>query len=156
MAEPLQGVTGNDTFTPAPDYAEYEDQADDLDEITARISILTKALKRRGVYDASVEELKRLPRAGDNEFIPSKNFQMLASKGGLAVAFQTEDIQPMIQVLEGLYQQREQLIESIYEITGISDIMRGATKADETATAQNIKAQFGSMRLKDQQREVQR
>lgn len=156
MAEPLQGVVGNDTFIPSPDFAEYEDQADDLDEITARISILTKALKRRGVYDASVEELKRLPRAGDNEFIPSKNFQMLASKGGLAVAFQTEDIAPMIAVLQGLYEQREQLIQSIYEITGISDIMRGATKADETATAQNIKAQFGSMRLKDQQREVQR
>lgn len=156
MAEPLQAVTGNDSFIPQPDFAEYEDQADDLDEITARISILTKALKRRGVYDASVEELKRLPRAGDNEFIPSKNFQMLASKGGLAVAFQTEDIAPMIDVLHGLYEQREQLIQSIYEITGISDIMRGASKADETATAQNIKAQFGSMRLKDRQREVQR
>lgn len=156
MAEPLQGVTGNDTYIPSPDYAEYEDQANDLDEITARISVLTKALKRRGVYDSSIAELKRLPRAGDNEFIPSINFAALASKGGLAVAFQTEDIQPMIAVLEGLYKQRDMLIQSIYEITGISDIMRGASKSDETATAQNIKAQFGSMRLKDRQREVQR
>lgn len=155
-AEPIQGVTGNDTFIPSPDFSEYEDQADDLDELTARISVLTKALRRRGVYDASIEELKRLARAGDNEFIPSKNFQMLASKGGLAVAFQTEDIQPTAMVLVELYKQREQLVQSIYEVTGISDIMRGATKSDETATAQNIKAQFGSMRLKDRQREVQR
>ncbi len=156
IAEPLFATLGNDTSMPTPDYVQYEDQADDLDEITGRISSLTKALKRRGVYDSSVPELKRLARAGDNEFIPTDKMQMLASKGGLAVAFQQEDIAPIAVVLKGLYEQRAQLVQAIYEVTGISDIMRGSTNANETATAQNIKAQFGSMRLKDRQREVQR
>jgi hypothetical protein len=156
MPQPLHATEGNDTYIPVPDFASYEDQADDLDEITARISNLTKALKRRGVYDANVEELKRLARAGDNEFIPSKNFAALASKGGLAVAFQSEDIAPLAQVLLALYDQRDRLLQAIYEVTGISDIMRGASDAAETATAQQIKSQFGSMRLKLRQRHVQR
>jgi hypothetical protein len=46
--------------------------------------------------------------------------------------------------------------ETIYEITGLSDILRGATVASETATAQQIKSQFGSLRIQDRQREVQR
>jgi hypothetical protein len=156
MPAPLHATEGNDTYIPVPDFASYEDQADDLDEITARISNLTKALKRRGVYDANVEELKRLARAADNEFIPSKNFAALASKGGLAVAFQSEDIAPIAQVLLALYDQRDRLVQAIYEVTGISDIMRGASDAAETATAQQIKSQFGSMRLKLRQRHVQR
>jgi len=74
----------------------------------------------------------------------------------LPAAFQTEDIGVTAKVLLELYKQRDQLIQSIFEITGISDIMRGQSNANETATAQNIKAQFGSMRLRDAQREVQR
>jgi hypothetical protein len=59
-------------------------------------------------------------------------------------------------VLAQLYQQRDQIKETIFEITGLSDIMRGVSKASETATAQNIKSQFGSLRVNRRQREVQR
>ena len=156
--EPLYGIRGNDTLIPTPDYHAYSDQAEDLDELTSRISVLTKALRRRGVYDASVKELSRLARAGDNEFIPvdGAKYAMMAQKGGLPAAFQVEDIAPAATVLMELYKQRDQLIQTIYEVTGISDIMRGASNANETATAQNIKAQFGSMRLKDRQASVQK
>ena len=59
-------------------------------------------------------------------------------------------------VLSGLYQQRSQLIQTIYEVTGISDVIRGSTNPNETATAQRLKGQFGSMRLKQRQEAVQR
>lgn len=156
MAEPLSAVSANCSFIPRSPIVEYEDQIDDLDEITDRISRLTKALKRRGVYDAAVKELKRLGRANDNEFIPLENFGAFAQGGGFQGAFQVEDLKPAIDVLTGLYAQRQQLIETIYEVTGISDIMRGSTQASETATAQSIKAQFGSARIKEAQQDVQR
>lgn len=158
IAEPLSAVLGTDSYVPSPFYAQYEDQAEDLDEITGRISMLIKALKRRGVYDASVTELRRLAKAGDNEFIPvdGQKYALLAKDGGLKAAFQSEDIDQIAKVLLGLYDQRDRLVQSIYEITGISDIIRGNSNPNETATAQSIKAQFGSMRLRDQQREVQR
>ena len=52
--------------------------------------------------------------------------------------------------------QAEQAAHSWNEITGISDILRGDTQASETATAQSIKAQWGSLRLRRSQRDVQR
>lgn len=158
MAEPIQAVVDNSDYVPCSLITEYEDQADDLDEITDRISKLTKALKRRGIYDSSVEVLKRLARANDNEFlpVPGDKYAMVAAGGGLKRAFDTEDLKPIADALLGLYQQRDMLIQAIYEITGISDIMRGASQASETATAQQLKANFGSARLKDMQQDVQR
>jgi len=156
MAEPIQGVWSNCSFVPRSPIVEYEDQIDDLDEITDRISRLTKALKRRGVYDAAVKELARLAKASDNQFIPVENFAAFIQGGGFQGAFQVEDLQPAIAVLAGLYEQRQQLIETIYEVTGISDIMRGQSQASETATAQSIKAQYGSARIKERQHDVQR
>jgi hypothetical protein len=44
----------------------------------------------------------------------------------------------------------------LYEITGMSDILRGQTNPNETATAQNIKTRFVTMRLDEKQREIQR
>jgi len=156
-AEPISATLGTDTFIPSPFYSQYEDQADDLDEITGRISHLVRALRRRGVYDASIQELRRLSRASDNEFIPvdGAKYTALASSGGLKQAFQSEDLKPLADVLMGLYDQRDRLVAAIYEVSGISDIVRGSSNPNETATAQNIKAQFGSMRLRDAQRQVQ-
>lgn len=153
---PLVSVSDTATTVPTPEFHTYRDQADDLDEITARISRLTRALKRRGVYDQAFQELKRLARAGDNEFIPVENYAALSTRGGLASAFQTEDIKTVAEVLQGLYAQRDMLIQGIYEVTGIADIMRGASDPNETLGAQKIKAQFGSTRMKRRQRAVQR
>jgi hypothetical protein len=154
--EPLRSIEDTETLVPTPEFLEYRDQADDLDEVTGRISRLTRALKRRGVYNKTVEELRRLARAGDNEFIPVDNYTALMEKGGLAAQFQTEDIQPISVVLRELYVQRDQLIQGIYEITGIADVMRGASDPNETLGAQKLKAQFGSTRLKKRQRAVQK
>ena len=156
MPEPLSYYTTSDTVIPEPEFHVYSDQADDLDEITDRISKLTKALKRRGVYDASVKELARLSNAADNQFIPVENYTALATKGGLQAAFQNEDIKPIADVLLQLYTQRDSLIQAIWEICGIGDIQRGNSDPNETLGAQQLKAQFGSQRLMRRQRAVQR
>jgi len=65
-------------------------------------------------------------------------------------------IETLVSVIVQLMQHREALKATIYEITGLSDIVRGASVASETATAQQIKAQFGSIRIQDRQAEVQR
>ena len=154
---PLIAVRTNNTSIPVPEFTLYQDQADELDRVTNRITYLIEGLKRRGVYAASVPELAQLAMAGDNDFVPSDNFASLAQKGGLAGAFQTEDISQVSAVLNGLYTQRMQVLQVIYEVTGISDIIRGGgTKASETATAQQLKAQYGSMRLRRRQDEIEK
>jgi|TARA_R110000751_G_scaffold20610_1_gene60177 hypothetical protein len=154
---PLIAVRTNNTSIPVPEFTLYQDQADELDRVTSRITHLIEGLKRRGVYDSSVPELANLATAGDNDFVPSENFSSLAQKGGLSVVFQTEDISQISAVLQGLYTQRAQVLQIIYEVTGISDIIRGGgTKASESATAQQLKAQYGSMRLRLRQDVIQK
>lgn len=155
-AEPLQAITTNDTMVPSPEFHIYKDQADGLDEIEARIDKLTRALKRRGVYDATFKELVRLSKANDNEFIPVKNYAELSTKGGLAAAFQSEDLAVLAQVLAELHSQRDLRVQTIYEVVGIADIMRGTSDPRETLGAQKIKAQFGGNRLKKRQDKVQK
>jgi hypothetical protein len=58
--------------------------------------------------------------------------------------------------LASLYEAREQIKQTIYEICGIGDILRGVTDPNETKGAQVLKSQWGSLRLQRLQREVQR
>jgi len=152
IPEPLYAVSTTDTTLPVPEILTYEDQLYELDLITQRIANLTEALKRRGVYDASFQELQRLANAEDNAFIPVDNMAMLQAGGGLANVMQEAPLDNLIKALAQLYQSRQIVVQTIYEITGISDIMRGSSASRETATAQRIKGQFGAMRLVNRQR----
>jgi hypothetical protein len=62
----------------------------------------------------------------------------------------------LIKAITALYQSRQVVIDTIYELTGISDIMRGTSASRETATAQRIKGQFGAMRLTNRQRSIEK
>lgn len=157
---PLIAVDTTDSSVPIPEYALYQDQAQELDRITARISTLIKMLKVCGVFDATGddwEQLVNLQYATDGKFLPYKGVAALNARGkGLTDAFLFWPMSEVIAALQQLYMQREQLIQSIYQLTGISDIIRGATDPNETATAQRLKGQFGSMRMQKRQKEVQR
>jgi hypothetical protein len=65
-------------------------------------------------------------------------------------------IDPAVKALKQLVEHRESIKQVIYEITGISDILRGQTDANETATAQNIKQQWGSLRIQNKQVAIQK
>ena len=56
----------------------------------------------------------------------------------------------------GLVALRKQIIEDIYQIMGMADIMRGATDPNETLGAQQLKTQYGSTRIRDKQQELVR
>lgn len=158
--EPLYGVKTTSSLEPIPEFTLYQDQADELDVIATRLYNLVGALKRRGVYDAGLEgndnQLGQLALADDNVFLPFRGFSGLMEKGGLKQAFQTEDLAPLVTAIEGLYKRAMFLVQQIYEVCGIADVMRGSSDADETLGAQQLKANFGSMRLKKRQRQVQR
>jgi hypothetical protein len=62
----------------------------------------------------------------------------------------------VVAAIQALVLLRKQLIDDVYQITGLSDIMRGATDPNETLGAQELKSQYGSIRVKDQQDELTR
>lgn len=153
--KPLFGTLTNESLVPVPDFALYQDQANQLDILAERVEGLVKALKVRGVYDSTFPELGRLLTEGDNNtLIPVKNFTAFAEKQGLKGSFDLIDLTPIAQTLEYCYKAAEQIKAQVYEITGISDILRGATEADETATAQQMKGNYASVRLRNMQDEI--
>jgi hypothetical protein len=88
--------------------------------------------------------------------VPTDKGSSLAADKGLDNAIWMWPVEKLIIVLRELYVAREQCKQVIYEITGIADIMRGQSEASETLGAQEIKAHWGTLRLKRLQREVQR
>ena len=153
--KPLFATITNETLVPVPDFTLYQDQAGELDVLTDRIQGLINALKVRGVYDASTPELARLFTEGDNNtLIPVKNYSAFSEKGGMGGAVSLVDITPIAEALNQAYAAMGQVKQQIYDITGISDIIRGASVASETATAQQIKGQYATLRLKTFQDDV--
>jgi len=153
--EPLLENTTTAEFIPRSDYVMAQDQFDQLDEINTRISWLTRGMKLVGVYDKSADGVQRmLNQATENQLIPIDNWALFAESGGLKGKIEWMPIQDVAAVLERLVMLRDQVKGQIYEVLGISDIMRGSTKASETASAQQLKAQFGSTRISEKQQAV--
>lgn len=153
---PLYAIEDNTTLVPTCLYSQYEQQAKELNRISRRINRLIDALRVRGVYDATISEMGSLEKAGDNTLIPSQGVTALMERGGLEKAIWMMPIETAAVVLKELYNQREATKQVIYELTGISDIMRSAANPNETFGAQRIKTQWGTQRLQRMQREVQR
>lgn len=155
--KPLYSTITNESLIPVPDYALYQDQAVALDNLSDKIDGLAKFLQVKGVYDSGSPELSRLfTEATNGDLIPVKNWNAFAEKQGLRGALDLVDLAPIASALAAAYQAFEQVKTQIYEITGISDIIRGQSMASETATAQQIKGQYASLRLKSYQDEVAR
>lgn len=155
--KPIYATLGNDSLIPTPDFLLYQDQANELDMLTGRIDVLTRALKVVGVYDASAEGVQRmLSENQDNKLIPVEQWAMFAEKGGINGVVNFFPLEIVINTLTQMYAARDKIKQDIYEITGISDIVRGATNANETATAQQIKGKFATLRLDNRQKEVAR
>ena len=153
--EPLYSTTTSDTLVPVPDFILYQDQANELDILSDRIDGLVKALRVRGVYDASQPSLQRLLTEGENNaLIPVDKWMAFSEKGGLKGSIDLLPLDVLSNALIQCYQARENIKAQIYEITGISDIIRGASHASETATAQQIKGQYAGLRLRSMQEEV--
>jgi len=154
-AKPLYATMTSDTLVPVADFVLYQDQATELDILTDRIDGLVKALRVRGVYDASQPALQRLLTEGDNNtLLPVDKWMAFSEKGGLKGSIDLLPLDTLSNALLQCYRARDEIKNQIYEITGISDIVRGQTAASETATAQQIKGQYAGLRLRAMQEDV--
>jgi len=154
-AKPLYATMTSDTLVPIPDFVLYQDQANDLDILSDRIDGMIKALRVRGVYDASQPTLQRLLTEGDNNtLIPVDKWMAFSEKGGLKGSIDLLPLDTLSNALLQCYRAQDEIKQTIYEITGISDIVRGQGAASETATAQQIKGQYAGLRLRSMQEDV--
>jgi hypothetical protein len=154
---PLSATMTTESLIPVPDYTEYKDQALEIDTLTARIFAIAKAIKVTGVYDAAQDGIKRMFLEGvENELVPVNQWATFSQLGGLKGTMDMLDVSGMAESLEKLIAIRAQAKNDLYEVTGLSDIIRGSSVATETATAQQLKSQWGTMRLRARQGEAAR
>lgn len=154
---PLQFLAKSNDLMPTALYALYKNQAEELNNITRRIKSLVAAIKVRGAYDGSLgDQIGKILEAEDLTIQPTDDGAMIGQAGGLDRLIWLWPIDKLVAVLMQMVQQREAVKHVIYEITGVSDIVRGQSVASETLGAQKIKEAWGTMRLKRLQKATQR
>jgi len=154
---PLFATLTDSSLVPVPDYQEYGPQAEQLNELTERIRNVTKAIKVAGVYNSQFAEIANLLNdTGENQLVAVTDWLEFAEKQGLKGSIDFLPTLDMVQTLESLLNARAQVKSDLYEITGISDVIRGAetTSGDKTATEIRTKGKYATLRLSDRQAQM--
>ena len=159
--EPAYGTKTADSLIPRPDYCYYQDQAEEIDDLTAKIGELTDWLIVKGFIPGGpssdgADAIERLLREkGKSILVPIESWQGWTERGG-ARQIDWLPLDIIIQALQAAIEARQQLVQDVFQITGIADILRGQTDPNETLGAQQLKAQTGSRRVRNTKDEIAR
>lgn len=155
---PAYGTLRRRSLTPVPDFTRYSKHLRKIDELTSRIYTLLNQVKLKafipagGDMGAAIEFA--LKSNDDSIIIPVDGVALTTgSQSNLMVMLPLRDI---AEAIGGLINTRTQLFADFDNLSGISDIMRGETEANETYGAQQLKSQYGSVRVRDKTEEIQR
>ncbi len=142
-------------YFPTPDYHLAAGLYREIDALQSRIEIITSAVKVIGVYDSSAKELGRMFREGfDNQLIPVDSWALFAEKGGIAGQIDWFPLADVVAGLDKLRELRSETIELLYQVTGLSDVLRGGGEGQYEGTGQAaLKAKFASIRVQAMQEE---
>ena len=155
--QPVWATLKPGTVIPLPDYAMYQDQAAEIDHLTTRITLLLDAMRVAGVYNAGVKELGTLlDSTAGNVLVSCDQWAVLAQSGGIKGQMDFLPLNDVAVAIRTLAEARQIIKQDLFEVTGISDIVRGQGNAGETATAQGIKSRFAALRLEERQNDIAR
>lgn len=158
---PAYATRATNSLFPVPDYLYYQDQAEEIDDLTNKIATLTGWLRMKGFMPGgpssegpdAIEQLLRLDN--DQVLVKVESWAGFAERGG-AAQIQWLPLDTIVTALREAINARRELKNDVFELTGLSDIIRGQSEASETLGAQQIKAQSASRRIALMQREMAR
>ena len=159
---PMMANLTTSQFLATSDYALALDLYDEFDIVCMRIQRLVKAVKVVGLYNASAGKgIPRMLTEGfDQDMIPVEGWSNFVEKGGIAGNMQFLPLQDIVGALDKLRDYRQELKALLDEITGMGDVIRGASQyvgnGPATATEQSIKSKFASVRMQSLQDEFAR
>lgn len=156
---PAYGTLKRRTLLPVPDYTRYAGHFAKINSLTRRIYALLDMVRMKGliaaggdVGDAVEQALKDDANAALLIPVPAAALIQGASAGFV----QWMPLEQIAAAITGLLEARRELFSDYDRLSGISDIMRGETEADETLGAQQLKSQYGSVRVREKCAELQR
>ena len=158
--EPLVINASTKEFWPTPEYFQVSDITDDIHSIVGRMILLTKAIRVRFFFDSSIAQLKSLigeTGEGGAIGIPNLEQSLMAGKGSLANLVAYFPVGEMIKGLTQMYLAFQQRMDMFYQITGISDLIRGQTNpdSDKTYGERQLEGKFALNRIEPFQRKLQ-
>jgi hypothetical protein len=157
--KPAYGTVQRGSLVPVPDVLQYRDQLEEINLLTSRIHALSDALEVKGFYPSGGAELADAIRTAVAIKTPGVTMVPIANWAAFGGSSEVIIWMPIDQVATTITQVvmlRKQIIDDIYQIIGLSDIMRGATDPQETLGAQELKTEYGSVRIRDKQQELVR
>lgn len=151
--KPLEFIKNN-SIVPSSMYKQYKNQAEELNLITGRLNKVFSAIKVVGFFNGNLQaDIEGLLSNEDLTLTPTTQTAVITD-GGLDKNIWIWPIDKLINVANMLILARNQAKQVIYEITGISDILRANTNANETLGAQKIKEAWGTLKVKRYQADV--
>ena len=146
--QPIYATISNESLIPIPDYGHYEPLAEEVDDLTNQINVLVPSLKPIMVVVAGKEGGERIvdaliePNASGITVVtieqPSMNLKGTSfSINDILSWFPSDNV---AQTLVRLFETRDRIKHTIYELIGISDILRGDLS--------DPREKFGQTRLK--------
>lgn len=154
---PAYGTLRPRTLKPVPDYVRYAGHFKKINSLTRRIYDLLDMIRMKGLIGAGGE----VGEAVEQAFRDDSNSALLinVSAAGLTQGGKLVEWLPLAEIataIQGLIEARRELFSDYDRLSGISDIMRGETEEEETLGAQQLKSQYGSVRVKEKIDELQR
>lgn len=156
--KPAYATTVRRSLVPVPDFTYIQDQLETINELTLRIHDLCDKLVVKGIVPAGTDVGDAVEAAFREEnashmLIPVPSMSMT---DGASKLVEWLPIDVVAQTILAAVEARREVIGNVQELFGIADIMRGETEAQETATAQKLKSQYGSVRIRDKVGELVR
>lgn len=157
---PLIMNQATDEFWPVPEYYQLVEILEDIHTIFSRMMACTRAIRSRVLFDANVEGLQQaLNEAWEGDAFGVSNLaQALVRAGGrLDGVVQYIPVAEMIEGLQQLYQALEQRLNSVYKLTGTSDLLQGLVTdpTQRTFGERQMTEKYALNQLADPQRKMQ-
>ena len=161
--EPLSINQSTKHFWPTPEYFQVCDIIDDIHSVVGRMIQLTKAIRIRFFFDSSVTELKTLigenwaMGEGTGMGIPDLETTLMNNKGSLSNLVAYFPVADLVNGLQEMYKAFQQRLDMFYQITGISDLIRGQTNpdSDKTFGERQMEGKYALNRIEPYQNKTQ-
>lgn len=155
--KPAYGTVERGSLKPVPSFVYIQTQLEGINTLTQRIHDLIDKLVVKGIIPSGTDVGDAVEKAyrevdAAHMLIPVPSLSM----SGANSLVEWLPIEQVANTILAAVQARRELIGNVQEILGIADIMRGDTDAQETLGAQQLKAQYGSIRVRDRVNELVR
>lgn len=149
-AEPMFFGTLHDSYEPRPEFFFWSDIHNKVQKLTARESNLIDGIVDLDFFDKDAfTDVVKLETAVDGDKIPVdlSKYTVDGSTPNINNHIVARDHSGRVAVLDKITMKRDELLDKIYQTTGIADIMQGISDPRETARAQGYKNSWGNARL---------